>query len=88
MNTKPKPPLMGELSRQRLSIGLPAFTNTGIDYFIPLTIKLNKQTRKTCTIAKRYGAVFTCLTTWAVHLELIGNLSTDNFTVGLRRFIS
>ena len=47
MNTKPKPPLMGELPRQRLSIGLPAFTNTGIDYFVPLTIKLNKQTRKT-----------------------------------------
>ena len=33
MNTKPKSPLMGELPRQRLYIGLPAFTNTGIDYF-------------------------------------------------------
>ena len=35
MNMKPKPPLMGELPRQRLSVGLPAFTNTGIDYFEP-----------------------------------------------------
>ena len=35
MNMKPKPPLMGELPRQRLSVGLPAFTNTGIDYFKP-----------------------------------------------------
>ena len=42
MNMKPKP-LMGEWSRQRLSIGLPAFTNTGIDYIWPLPIKLNKQ---------------------------------------------
>ena len=88
MNTKLTPPLMGKLPRQRLSIGLPAFTNTGIDYFEPLMIKLNKQTRKTCATAKRYGAVFTCLTTWAVHLELIRNLSTDNFILELRRFIS
>ena len=35
MNMKLKPPLMGELPRQRLPIGLPAFTNTGIDYFKP-----------------------------------------------------
>ena len=60
MNTKSKPPLMGELPK------------TGIDYFGPLTIKLNKQTRKTCATAKRYGAVFTCLTTQTVYLELIG----------------
>ena len=57
-----------------------------------MTIKLNKQTRKTCATAKRYGAVFACLTTWAVHLELIGNFTlnftTDNFTLGLRRYIS
>ena len=87
VNTKPKPPLMGELARQRLSIGLPAFANTGIDFFGPFTIKLSKQTRKTCATAKRYGAVFTCLTTRAVYLELIGNLSTNNFILGLRRFI-
>ena len=87
MNTKPKLPL-GELPRQRLSIGLPAFTNTGIDYFGPLTIKQSKQTRKTSATAKCYEAVFTCLTTRAaVHLELIGNLSTDNFILGFRRFI-
>ena len=35
MNMNPKPLLMGELLRQRLSIGLSAFTNTGIDYFGP-----------------------------------------------------
>ena len=32
---------MGELPRQRLSIGLPAFTNTGMDYFGPLVVKLS-----------------------------------------------
>ena len=79
---------MEELPRQRLSIGLPVFTNTGIEYFGPLTIKRSKQKRKAFSTAKRYGAVFTCLTTRAVHLEPIGNLSTDSFILGLRRFIS
>ena len=81
MDTKPKTPLMGGLPRQRLSIGLLAFKGT--NYFGPLTIKLSKQTRKTCATSKRYGAVFTCLTTWAVHLELI-----LKFILGLRRFVS
>ena len=36
-------------------------------------INLSKQTRKTCETAKCCGAVFTCLTTRPVHLELIGN---------------
>ena len=88
MNMKPKPPLMGKLPWQRLSIRLPPLTNTGIDYFRPLMIKLNKQTRKTFATAKRYGVVFTCLTTRAVHLKLIRNLSKDNFILRLRRFIS
>ena len=83
MNMRPKPPLMGELPRQRLFIGLPAFTNTGIHYFGPLTIKLSKQTRKTCVNEKRCAAVFTRLT---VHLKPIAYLSTD-VIFGLRRFI-
>ena len=28
-----------------------------------------------------------CLTTRVVHLELIGNLSTDNFIIGIKRLI-
>ena len=90
MNTKPKPPLMGELPRQRLYIGLPAFTNTGIDYFWRLTLMLNKLSKqgKPVQLQKRYEAVLTCLISQAVHLELIGNLSTDHFILELWRYIS
>ena len=68
MDTKPKAPLMRELPRKRLSFALAACINTGIAYFRLLMIKLSKQTWKACATAKLYGAAFTCLITWAVHL--------------------
>ena len=44
---KPLSPMMSDLPKQRLDIGSPAFNNTMIDYFGPMTVKLNKRTR-TC----------------------------------------
>ena len=37
---------------------------------------------------KGYGALFTCLATSAVHLEVTRDMSTDAFLLALRRFIS
>ena len=84
--SQPKPPIMSDLPPERLSAFLPSFYFTGADYFGPLTIKLNKRTRSTSGTAKRYGALFTCMTTRAVHLELAGDMSVDNFILDLRRF--
>ena len=79
---------MSNLPEACLAINQPPFTNTGIDYFGPLTVKQGRRTRSTDGTSKRYGAIFTCLSTRAVHIELVGNLSTDNFILALRRFIS
>ena len=35
-----------------------------------------------------YGAIFTCLSTCAAHIELVVDLSTNNFILALHRFIS
>ena len=79
---------MSNLPKARLAINQPPFTNTGIDYFGPLTVKQGRRTRSTDGTSKRYGAIFTCLSTRAVHIELVGNLSTNNFILALRQFIS
>ena len=40
------------------------------------------------SMTKSYIALFTCAVTRAVHLELVSDLSTENFLLALKRFIS
>ena len=46
---------------------------------------LVKEGRK---IQKRYGAMFTCLCSRAVHIETTNSMKTDSFIQALRRLIS
>ena len=73
---------MAELPSFRLCVGFP-FENTAVDYFGPFETKYGGRGKK-----KSYGAVFTCLTTRAVHVELVSDLTADRFLLSLRRFIS
>ena len=79
---------MANLPDERAGLYKPAFSYTGIDFFGPLVVKHSKRTRTTQTRFKRYGAVFVCLTTRAVHLDLVGDLSTDSFLLALIRFMA
>ena len=79
---------MSNLPEACLAINQLPFTNMVIDYFGPLTVKQRRRTHSTDGTSKRYGATFTCLSTCAVHIELVGNLSTNNFILALLRFIS
>ena len=71
---------MASLPKERLALCEPPFTNTDVDYFGPMNVKRGRVTEK------RWGCIFTCLTTRAVHLELAGGLTTDSFIMALRRF--
>ena len=53
--TEPKVPVMADLPRERLAIFEPPFTNTGVDYFGPVSVKRGRSTEK------RWGCIFTCL---------------------------
>ena len=74
--------LMADLLDSRLQMDSHPFAFTGLDYFGPILIRQKRNQ------VKRYGCIFTCLTTRAVHLELAADLSTDSFLNVLRRFLS
>ena len=79
---------MAELPDERIELYKTAFSYTGIDFFGPLVAKLSICTRKTQTRFKSYDADFVCLTTLAIHLDLVGDLSTANFFLALIRVMA
>ena len=74
--------MMADLPSDRVSPDLPPFTNTGVDFFGPFHVKQGR------SLVKRYGVLFTCLVTRAVHIEMAVSLDTDAFVNALRRFIA
>ena len=72
---------MSDLPLHRITPDLPPFTNTGLDYFGPIEVKRGRSR------VKRYGALFTCLASRAVHLEMAYSMDTDSCISVLRRFI-
>ncbi|GFT84638.1 integrase catalytic domain-containing protein [Trichonephila clavipes] len=77
------PQLMGNLPKHRVTLESPFFS-CGIDYAGPVLIKCNKGRGTKST--KGYIALFVCLATKAVHIEAVGDLTTDSFIAALRRF--
>lgn len=63
---------MANLPQSRLTPHQPPFTRVGVDYFGPLQVKRGR------SVVKRYGCLFTCLTTRAVHIEIAHSLDTDS----------
>ncbi|XP_011870855.1 PREDICTED: uncharacterized protein LOC105563679 [Vollenhovia emeryi] len=75
--------LMGQLPIERVTPSRP-FLNSGIDYAGPLVIKTWRG-RNTRTY-KAYIALFVCLSTSVIHLELVTDYSTDAFIAAYKRF--
>ncbi|GFS77881.1 integrase catalytic domain-containing protein [Trichonephila clavipes] len=61
------------------------FLHTGIDYCGPFFIRYKHQRKG--TYQKIYVAIFVCLASKAVHLEIVSDLSTDAFFATLKRFV-
>lgn len=81
VKAKPYSTKMSDLPADRLEKTTP-FSNTGVDYFGPITVKILRSR------AKRWGCIFTCLTTRAVHLEVAPSLETDDFLNVFERFVN
>ena len=79
---KPETQIMAPLPAQRVTPCETPFTNVGVDYFGPLYTKSGRST------VKRYGCLFTCMSTRAVHLEVAHSMGQDSFLSALLRFIA
>lgn len=72
--------LMAPLPSSRITPGNPPFTCVGVDYMGPIMVKQGRSQ------LKRYGCVFSCLATRAIHIEISNSLETDSFIHSYRRF--
>ncbi|XP_045541545.1 uncharacterized protein LOC123723049 [Papilio machaon] len=75
----PRSTVTGDLPTERLGAYARPFTYMGVDYFGPLIVTIGRRREK------RWVALFTCLTTRAIHLELVYSLTADSAIMALRR---
>ena len=75
---------MGSATEERLNPSLP-FTNLCIDLFGPYNVRSNL---KKTSHYKIYAAIFTCLFSREVHLDIVMDYSTKEFLQTFRRFVS
>lgn len=78
-------PQMGDLPPDRVSEIRP-FSGVGTDFAGPFMIKESRV--RNARIHKAYLCVFVCLSTKAVHLEVVSDLTTEGFLACLDRFVS
>ena len=76
---------MGELPKVRIQKTRP-FLNSGVDYCGPFLVKVSP--RRGSSPSKAYIALFVCLSTKALHLEVVENMSTSAFLNAFSRFVS
>jgi hypothetical protein len=73
---------MGALPAARVSRQFRPFMEVGVDYFGPIEVTVGRRHEK------RYGVLFTCLSTRAVHVEVAASLTIDSAIMAIRRMIA
>ncbi len=73
---------MADLPPERLRLLCPPFHSMGVDCFGPYLVKIGRRNEKL------WGLIFKCLTTRAVHIELLNSMDVEAFLLAVRRFIA
>ena len=81
-HARPVQQLMATLPKVRTTPDEPPFTNVGLDFFGPFSVRQRRST------VKRYGLILVCMSTRAVHIEITHSLETNSVLMGLSRFIA
>lgn len=84
-NSKAHHQIMGDLPVPRITASRP-FLHSGMDFAGPITIKMYPGRCK--KFSKGYICLFVCLSTKAIHIEFVSDLSTKAFIASYRRFVS
>ena len=77
---------MADLPLDRTEV-FPPFTNVGFDVFGPWVVQTRK-TRGGGVYAKRWGLVVRCLSSRAIHMEVLETVDSNAFICALRRFFA
>ena len=77
---------MPDLPADRTEVA-PPFTNVGFDVFGPWMIR-SRKARGGAANSKRWGLVITCLSSRAIHIELLESMDASSFICALRRFFA
>ena len=73
---------MSDLPIERLGYRQAPFNNCGVDYFGPFHVTIRRSSEK------RWAFLFTCLTTRAIHIEVVPSMDSSSCVMGVERFIA
>ncbi|XP_075157883.1 uncharacterized protein LOC142231149 [Haematobia irritans] len=76
--------IMSSLPTERCTFSLP-FTYTGVDFAGPFDLKTSRL--RNAKLHKGYAAIFVCMSTRAVHLEVCSELTSEAFLSTFIRFV-
>ena len=84
-STKPQHQLTGVLPAARVTPARP-FQSTGVDYAGPINVRMSKGGGNKSY--KGYICIFVCMSTKAVHIEIVSDCTTPAFIAAYKRFVS
>lgn len=73
---------MAPLHYQRTNPNVYPFTYVGIDYFGPILVKHGRK------LEKHWICLFSCLSTRAIHMEIVPSLTTNSCIMAIMRFMN
>ena len=73
---------MSDLPPERVTANKPAFHVVGVDVFGPFHVCVKRSS------VKRYGCLYTCFSSRAIHIEKLDSLDAQSFVNGFVRFCS
>lgn len=77
--------IMGDLPKVRTTPARP-FLHSGVDFAGPIQVLISRG--RGAKSSKAYIAIFVCMATKAIHLELVGDMTSESFIGAFHRFVA